>query len=62
MIELDKIVSKFKGRVYLTKDSRLSSNFFKKFYLQFEEIKKVRKKYNIFNFSSNQSKRIGIDE
>ena len=60
--ELDKIVLKFKGRVYLTKDSRLSSCFFRKFYLQFEEITKVRKKYNIFNFSSSQSKRIGIDE
>ncbi len=62
LTELDKIVSKFKGRVYLTKDSRLSSYFFKKFYLQFEEIIKVRKKYNIFSFSSSQSKRIGIDE
>ncbi len=62
LTELDKIISKFKGRVYLTKDSRLTSYFFKKFYLQFEEIIKVRKKYNIFNFSSNQSKRIGIDE
>ncbi len=60
--ELDKIVLKFKGRVYLTKDSRLSSYFFRKFYLQFEEITKVKKKYNIFNFSSSQSKRIGIDE
>ena len=62
LTELDKIVSKFKGRVYLTKDSRLTSYFFKKFYFQFEEIIKVRKKYSIFNFSSNQSKRTGIDE
>ena len=46
--ELDKIVYKFKGRVYLTKDSRLSSNFFKKFYLQFEEIIKSKKKIQNF--------------
>ena len=62
LTELDKIVSKFNGRVYLTKDSRLSSYYFKKFYSQFEEVIKVRKKYNIFNFSSSQSERIGIND
>ena len=62
LTELDKIVLKFKGRVYLTKDSRLSSYYFTKFYQKFEEVIKVRKKYNIFNFSSNQSNRIGINE
>ncbi len=61
-VELDKIVLKFKGRVYLSKDARLSSFYFSKFYDQFKEISKVRKKYNIFNFSSNQSKRIGIND
>ncbi len=62
LTELDKIVLKFKGRVYLTKDNRLSGNYFRKFYSKFEEVIKVRKKYNIFNFSSNQSERIGIDD
>ena len=60
--ELDKIVLKFSGRVYLSKDTRLSSYYFSKFYKQFEEVIKVRKKYNIFNFGSNQSKRIGIND
>ena len=60
--ELDNIVLKFNGRVYLSKDTRLSSFYFSKFYKQFEEIIKVRKKYNIFNFGSNQSKRIGIND
>ncbi len=60
--ELDKIILKFNGRVYLTKDTRLSSFYFSKFYNKFEEVKKVRKKYNIFNFSSDQSKRIGIND
>ena len=59
---LKKIVLKYKGRVYLSKDTRLSSFYFSKFYNQFEEVINVRKKYNIFNFSSNQSKRIGINE
>ena len=62
LTELDKIILKFNGRVYLTKDTRLSSFYFSKFYNKFEEVKKVRKKYNIFNFSSDQSKRIGIND
>ena len=33
-----------------------------KFYKNFEEVIKVRKKYKIFNFGSNQSKRIGIND
>ena len=60
--ELDKMVLKHGGKVYLTKDTRLSSYFFKKFYPNYFEIKKVRKKYDIFNFNSIQSKRIGINE
>ena len=62
LTQLDKIVSKFNGRVYLTKDNRLSSDYFRKFYSQFEKITKVRKKYNIYNFSSSQSERIGFNE
>tara|TARA_B100000579_G_scaffold423858_1_gene427488 strand:- start:372 stop:1682 length:1311 start_codon:yes stop_codon:yes gene_type:complete len=60
--ELDKIILKFNGRVYLSKDTRLSSFYFTKFYKNFEEVIKVRKKYKIFNFRSNQSKRIGIND
>ena len=59
---LDEKVLKYGGKVYLTKDTRLSSYFFKKFYPNYFEIKKVRKKYNIFNFNSIQSTRIGINE
>ncbi len=62
LIELDKIVYKFSGKIYLTKDSRLSSHFFSKFFNQFKEVIKVRRKYNIFNFSSIQSNRIGFDD
>ena len=60
--DLDKIVSKFNGKIYLTKDSRLSKYFFGKFYSQFKQVKEVKKKYNIFNFSSIQSNRIGFDD
>ncbi len=60
--KIDQIVLKFEGRVYLTKDSRLEKVIFKKFYPNFTKIKKVIEKYEIYNFSSFQSKRLGMDE
>ena len=59
--ELDKIVLKYKGRIYLTKDSRLDEKTFKAMYPQYKIFQKIRKKYHATNkFSSFQSKRIGI--
>jgi len=60
--ELDKIIIKYQGKIYLTKDSRMESILFNKTYPQYKEILKTKKKYNIFNFSSKQSERLGINE
>ena len=59
---IDEIVLKFGGRVYLTKDSILRKDKFKRFYPNFCEVKKVIKKYKIAEFSSFQSQRIGIND
>ena len=60
--ELDKIVVKYQGKIYLTKDSRMDGILFNKIYPQIEEILNIKKKYKIFNFSSKQSERLGIYE
>ena len=60
--ELDKIILKYQGKVYLTKDSRMDRILFNKSYPQSKEILKIKKKYNIFNFSSKQSERLEINE
>ena len=60
--ELDKIILKYQGKIYLTKDSRMDSNLFNKIYPQYKEILKIKKEHNIFNFSSKQSERLGINE
>ena len=59
---VDEIVDKYNGKVYLTKDSRLSKKYFERFYPKHKEITKVKKKYKISNFVSNQSLRIGIND
>ena len=60
--ELDKIILKYQGKIYLTKDSRMDRILFNKSYPQSKEILKIKKKYNIFNFSSKQSERLEINE
>lgn len=60
--EIDKIISKYSGRVYLTKDCRIGKYYFEKFYPKAKEISKTKNKYKIFNFESYQSRRIGINE
>ena len=59
--DLDKLVLKYNGRVYLTKDVRISKNNFEKNYLNIEKFRRLRKEYNMNKkFQSLQSKRIGI--
>ncbi len=59
--ELDNIVLAYGGRVYLTKDARMSTQVFKKSYSQLEDFLTVRKKFGADNvFHSLQSKRLGI--
>ncbi len=59
--DLDQIVVKYGGRVYLAKDVRISKELFEKGYPMIEKFRALRKKYNLEDrFSSLQSKRVGI--
>ena len=58
---LDKIVIKYNGRIYLSKDVRVTKRVFEKGYPQIEKFREIRKKYKLDSaFSSLQSKRVGI--
>ena len=58
---LDEIVLKYKGRIYLSKDVRVSKEVFEKGYPQINKFREIRKKYKLNEvFSSLQSKRVGI--
>jgi FAD/FMN-containing dehydrogenase len=58
---LDEVVCEFGGRLYLTKDSRMSQRCFRRGYPQLEEFERVRKKYGaVDKFASMQSLRLGI--
>jgi FAD/FMN-containing dehydrogenase len=59
--KLDEIVVKYKGRIYLTKDARVSKEIFEKGYPQIEKFRKYRKENKMDSkFQSYQSKRVGI--
>jgi FAD/FMN-containing dehydrogenase len=59
--ELDKIVLKYKGRIYLTKDVSVSRETFEQGYPDIEKFRAYRKENNMNNkFESLQSKRVGI--
>ena len=58
---LDKIVLKYNGRIYLTKDVRVSKETFEKGYPQIDKFREFRKENNMDKkFNSLQSKRVGI--
>ena len=58
---LDEIVLKYGGRIYLTKDVRVSKETFEKGYPNIEKFRELRKKYAMSEkFVSLQSKRVGI--
>ncbi len=59
--QLDEIVLAHGGRLYLTKDVRMSHEVFAKGYPMLDEFRAVRKKYGLDQrFNSIQSRRIGI--
>ena len=59
--ELDALVMKRGGRVYLTKDAQIDESSFKKMYPESEQFISIRKKYNLDGkMKSSQSMRIGI--
>jgi len=59
--ELDNIVLKHDGRIYLTKDVRVTKETFEQGYEQIESFRNLRKEYDMDKkFSSLQSKRVDI--
>jgi len=59
--ELDKIVLKYKGRIYLTKDVRVSKATFEQGYPLINEFRNLREKYKMNKkFNSLQSNRVEI--
>jgi len=59
--ELDQIVLKYRGRIYLTKDARVNKSTFEQGYPKINEFRKLRDKYKMNKkFNSLQSKRVGI--
>jgi FAD/FMN-containing dehydrogenase len=58
---LDKLVLKYGGRLYLTKDARMSESTFKLNYPRWSEFETLRMQYHaIGKFSSHQSQRLGL--
>lgn len=59
--ELDDVVLGYGGRLYLTKDARMSKETFEKSYPKTKEFERVRADYKASGrFSSMQSKRLGL--
>ena len=59
--KLDQIVLKYKGRIYLTKDSIMKKDFFYKCYNNLESFIEFRKRMKLDKkFSSYQSERLGL--
>jgi len=59
--KLDEIVVRYKGRIYLAKDARVSKEVFEKGYPQIETFRQYRKENKMdIKFQSLQSKRVGI--
>jgi len=58
---LDEVVVKYGGRIYLTKDVRVSKEVFEQGYSKIDKFREFREKNNMVEkFSSLQSKRVGI--
>ena len=59
--KLDEIVVKYQGRIYLTKDVRVSKETFEQGYPEIEKFRQYRKENKMASkFQSLQSKRVGI--
>ena len=59
--KLDKIVLKYKGRIYLSKDVRINKEDFEMNYSKINQFRNIREKYQMNKkFQSLQSKRVKI--
>ncbi len=58
---LDAMVLDYGGRIYLTKDARMSDRTFKKSYVNWESFQELRERYGALGkFASRQSQRLGL--
>lgn len=59
--ELDRVVLNYGGKLYLTKDARMSETTFKRSYPQWEQFQQIRHQYDAHTkFNSLQSYRLGL--
>lgn len=59
--ELDRVVLDHGGRLYLTKDVRMSAATFRRGYPRWEEFARLRERYGLkTKFNSRQSRRLGV--
>ena len=59
--ELDELVLKYAGKIYLCKDARMSEQTFKQCYPNWTKLQKVREQFgSLHKFNSNQSNRLGL--
>jgi len=59
--ELEDLLKNYKTKIYLTKDSFMSEQYFKKTYINYNKFKEIKNKYDPLNLiNSSQSNRIGI--
>lgn len=60
--EIDRLVLNYGGRLYLTKDARMSEATFKASYPNWQRFEAIRDRYNALGkFTSLQSKRLGLE-
>ena len=60
-ISFEDLVKNYKVKIYLSKDSFMSEQYFKKTYNNFGKFKEIKNKYDPLNLiSSFQSRRIGL--
>ena len=59
--QLDKLVLKYNGRIYLSKDVRVSREVFEQGYPDIDRFRAIRKEFNLNKkLNSLQSQRVGI--
>ena len=59
--EFEDLLRIYKTKIYLTKDSFMSEQYFKKTYNNYNKFKEIKNKHDPLNLiNSSQSRRIGI--
>ena len=59
--EFEDLLRNYKTKIYLTKDSFMSEQYFKKTYNNYNKFKEIKNKHDPLNLiNSSQSHRIGI--